>query len=304
MKRVCLLVMMLSAAGWAQARPATAAPAGAANAAVRTSGPSTSDLYCAGFLSKDRYNHANYVAGGMQTPDASLFGRGDTLFLEGGGYQEGQRYSVIRELVDINRYEPYRGQHSDIAEAGQPYADMGYVRVTAIRGDVAIAEVEFACAPITPGDLLVPFHERGPLAYRPAQPFESFPAGTPAVTGRVVMTKDFDTVVGTGQKVYLNIGSDKGIKPGDYLRAMRSYDPGKMEYVDALSSKMPPSDDTQKNYVGMTGGNLARLPARAVGEMIVLSVTPSSATAMITLSKETINVGDEVDLEGTTAEAK
>ncbi len=304
MKRVCLLVMMLSAAGWAQVRPTTAAPSGAANPAARTAGPSASDLYCAGFLSKDRFNQSNYVAGGLHTPDASLFGRGDTLFLEGGGYQEGQRYSVIRELVDINQYEPYRGQHSDIAGAGQPYADMGYVRVTEIRGDVAIAEVELACAPITPGDMLVPFHERGPIAFRAAEPFERFPAGTPAVTGRVVMTKDFDTVVGTGQKVYLNIGSDKGLKPGDYVRAMRSYDPSKMEFVDALSSKMPPSDDTQKNYVRMTGANLARLPARAVGEMIILSVTPSSATAMITQSKETIYVGDEVDLEGAAAEAK
>lgn len=304
MKRVCLLVMMMSAAGWAQVRPATAAPSGAANPAVRSSGPSASDLYCAGFLSKDRYNHANYVAGGLQTPDASLFGRGDTLFLEGGGYQEGQRYSVIRELVDINRYEPYQGQHSDISGAGQPYADLGYVHVTAIRGDVAIAEVELACAPITPGDLLVPFHERGPLAYRPVQLFERFPTGTPAVTGRVVMTKDFDTVVGMGQKVYLNVGSDKGVKPGDYLRAMRSYDPGKMEFVDSLSSKMPPSDDSQKNYVSMTGRNLGGLPSRAVGEMIVLSVTPSSATAMITVSKEAITVGDEVELEGAAAEAK
>lgn len=304
MKRVCLLVVMLSAAGWAQARPATAAPSGAANPAARTAGPSPSDLYCAGFLSKDRYNHSNYVAGGLQTPDASLFGRGDTLFLEGGGYQEGQRYSVIRELIDINRYEPYRGQHSDIAGAGQPYADMGYVRVTAIRGDVAIADVELACAPITPGDMLVPFHERAPLAFRAPQPFERFPTGTPAVTGRVVMTKDFDTVVGKGQKVYLNIGADKGLKPGDYVRAMRSYDPNKMEYVDALSYKMPPSDDTQKNYVRMSGGNVARLPARAVGEMMILSVTPSSATAMITDSKEAINVGDEVDLEGAAAEAK
>ena len=304
MRRVCLLVVMLSAAGWAQARPATAAPSGAANPAARIAGPSTSDVYCAGFLSKDRYNHANFVAGGLQTPDASLFGRDDTLFLEGGGYQEGQRYSIIRELVDINQYEPYRGQHSDIAGAGQPYADMGYVRVTAIRGDVAIAEVELACAPITPGDLLVPFQERAPIAYRTAQPFERFPAGTPSVTGRVVMTKDFDTVVGRGQKVYLNIGSDKGVKPGDYVRAMRSYDPGKMEEVDALASKMPPSDDSQKNYVSMTGTNLARLPARAVGEMIVLSVTPSSATAMITDSKEAITVGDEADLEGAAAEAK
>ena len=37
------------------------------------------------------------------------------------------------------------------------------------------------------------------------------------------MGKDFDSVVGTGQKVYLNVGSNQGVKVGDYFRATRNY---------------------------------------------------------------------------------
>ncbi len=37
------------------------------------------------------------------------------------------------------------------------------------------------------------------------------------------MGKDFDSVLGTGQKVYFNVGSNQGVKVGDYFRAVRSY---------------------------------------------------------------------------------
>ena len=112
------------------------------------------------------------------------------------------------------------------------------------------------------------------------------------------MTKDFDTQVSTGQKVYLSVGADKGVKVGDYFRAVRSYDTAKIDPVDALAYKMPPSEDTQKNQVRVTTAKYATLPIRALGEMIIIGVTPTSATAMITMSKEAITVGDEVQLEG------
>jgi hypothetical protein len=39
------------------------------------------------------------------------------------------------------------------------------------------------------------------------------------------------------------------------------------------------------------------MPRRSLGELIVLSTTPSSATAMVTFSLEDVHVGDEVELE-------
>ena len=43
------------------------------------------------------------------------------------------------------------------------------------------------------------------------------------LSGRIVLGKDFDGVLGTGMKLYMNLGSNQGVKVGDYFRVVRSY---------------------------------------------------------------------------------
>jgi hypothetical protein len=45
------------------------------------------------------------------------------------------------------------------------------------------------------------------------------------------------------------------------------------------------------------------MPQRSLGELIVLSTTPTSATGMITFSLEDVHVGDTVELEPPAAQA-
>ena len=182
--------------------------------------------------------------------------------------------------------------------APQPYAELGRLRVSAIRGKTAIAVVEFSCAPMVAGDIVAPFQEKPPLVFRPKTAFERFPAGQGSVTGRVVMAKDFDYIVATGQKVYISAGADKGVKVGDYFRAVRTYDPAKVGEIEALSYKVSQSEETQKYRVPATSTKFAELPKRALAEMIVISVSPTSSTAMITFAMENVTVGDDVELEG------
>ncbi len=136
------------------------------NLIERVQAPTYSDIYCAGFISKQPAAKSNLVIAGAESPDQTQFYQGDTVFLDGGGLQEGSRLSVVRELRDPNQSASYAGQVAAIAAVGQPYADLGRVRVTAIRGKTAIALVEFSCSPIVPGDLVVPFQEKAPLAFR------------------------------------------------------------------------------------------------------------------------------------------
>ncbi len=44
----------------------------------------------------------------------------------------------------------------------------------------------------------------------------------------IVMASEFDYIFGLHKIVYINLGSRAGLKPGDYLRISRTYDPGKM----------------------------------------------------------------------------
>ena len=76
MKKTGLLVLLLATAAWAQTNvesTAFEAPQGTVAThvsfpVVRIQTPTYSDLYCAGFVSKQLLPNASYVAGGLQTP--------------------------------------------------------------------------------------------------------------------------------------------------------------------------------------------------------------------------------------------
>jgi hypothetical protein len=127
------------------------------------------------------------------------------------------------------------------------------------------------------------------------------------VSGRIILAKDFDSEMGTGGKVYLNIGSNHGLKVGDYLRAVRSYETTAHDSVDSLSFEAPALEPTQAKQpstnpglFGKTNGpeiHTSEMPRRAVGEIVIIGTTPSTATGMVVYSLEPVHLGDRVELD-------
>ncbi|MBZ5667409.1 MAG: hypothetical protein LAO30_22755 [Acidobacteriia bacterium] len=316
MKKTGLLLLLLMTATFAASQQATTASTPDASGIVTTSvnvpfvryqTPTAADIYCAGFLSKDRVPDANYVNGGLQTPTSTKFETGELVYLAGSGYQAGQLYSIVREMRDVNEYEIYPGQRKVLAAAGHPYGEIGRVRIVDTRNHSAIAQVEFSCDPINPGDVAVPFVEKPPVAFRVPGHFDRFAPANGKLSGRIVLGKDFDSVLGTGMKLYLNMGSNQGVKVGDYFRVMRSYTATLRDPVDSLSFKTWTSEDTQMrpptyeaNRLTKTKGaniHVADLPRRGVGEVVVLDVTPTSSSAMVVFALEDVYAGDTVELD-------
>ncbi len=60
-----------------------------------------------------------------------------------------------------------------------------------------------------------------------------------------MLGKDFDGVLGTGMKLYMNMGSNQGVKVGDYFRVVRTYAATLADPVDSLSFDAQTSEDTQ-----------------------------------------------------------
>ncbi|MGO8794222.1 MAG: hypothetical protein ACLQLC_05315 [Candidatus Sulfotelmatobacter sp.] len=317
MKKTGLLVIVLAAAAWAQSGseplvPETGAPQGTivttANFPVeRVQRPTYADVYCAGFINKQTLPDANFVAGGLQTPSTTKFVRGDIVYLQGSGYTVGAQYEVIRALRDLNEYEMFPGQKKLLKATGQPYMEVGRVRVLDTRSKTSVAQVEYSCDPVNPGDTLLPFAEKQLVPFHAPLRFDRFlPTGS-KVSGRIVMGKDFDSELGTGQKVYFNVGSNQGVKVGDYFRAVRNYEADLHDPVDSLSFKAAISEDTQKKQPSIdptmfTKGNgpiihVRDLPRRAVGEIVVIGVTPTTATGMIVFAMEDVHAGDGVELD-------
>jgi len=317
MKKTGLLLVLTITATLAVAQqPTTTASTPDASGIVNTSvnvpfvrfqTPTTADIYCAGFITKDRIPDANYVNGGLQTPTSTKFETGELVYLAGSGYQAGQLYSIVREMRDANEYEIYPGERKVLAAAGRPYGEIGRVRVVDTRSHSAIAQVEFSCDPINPGDVAVPFVEKPPVAFHVPGHFDRFAPANGKLSGRIVLGKDFDSVLGTGMKLYMNMGSNQGVKVGDYFRVVRSYTATLRDPVDSLSFKARTSEDTQmrpptfeaNRFTKTKGPNIhvGDLPRRAVGEVVVLNVTPTSASAMVVFALEDVYAGDTVEMD-------
>jgi hypothetical protein len=318
MKKIGLLLLLAATAAWSQANAditaAQNAPAPEGTIATtanfpveRVQMPTYADIYCAGFISQHLLPDAHFVNGGLQTPESTKYVNGDIVYLRGSGYTAGSEYEIIRALRDINEYEMFPGQSKLLKATGQPYAEIGRVRIVDTRSKSAIAQVEFACDPINPGDTAIPFVDKAMVAFHPPLRFDRFLPTRSKVSGRIVMGKDFDSELGTGQKVYINVGANQGVKVGDYFRAVRNYEADLNDPVDSLSFKASYSDDTQKNQASFDPGlwekkngpviHVRDLPRRAVGEIVVIGTTPTTATGMVVFAMEDIHAGDGVEFD-------
>src|SRR6202522_4638458 len=221
MKKTGLLLLLTLMSSWAVAQQSTTASTPEADGTVHTSvndpfvrfqTPTASDIYCAGFITKERIPDANYVNGGLETPTSTKFEIGELVYLAGSGYQAGQLYSVVREVRDINEYELYPGQRKVLAATGHPYGEIGRVRIVDTRSHSAIAQVEFSCDPINPGDVAMPFVEKPPVSFHVPGHFDRFAPTNGKLTGRIVLGKDFDGFLGTGIKLFINLVSNRALK--------------------------------------------------------------------------------------------
>jgi len=291
-----------------QSMPEGTVPTSVSFPVERVQTPTSSDLYCAGFVNKQVLPNSNFVLGGLESPNTTKFVNNDLIYLAGHGYQAGQQYTIVRELRDANRYEIFAGQHSMLAAMGQPYAELARVRIIDTRSKSAIGHIEFSCEPVDPGDIAIPYAEKQPVVFHPPLRFDRFAPPNGKVNGRIVLGKDFDSELGTGKKVYINVGASQGIKVGDYFRAVRSYTADLNDPVDSLSFKASKVEDTQNREPNIEPRMLTKsgkgptihvsdYPRRAVGEIVVIGTTPTTATGMIVFALEDVHLGDRVELD-------
>ncbi len=282
--------------------------AGCALASAQTTsanGPSESDMYCSGFITKDAVPTNSKLVGGWDTPNQALFSAHDFVYLKGGSYQAGQQYAILRRTRDVSGWEVTKDQRKTANKVGMQYAELGRVKIIDVQKNVGIAQVELSCDAFDLGDIAIPWAERPAVTFKAYPPINRFTPASGKTTGHIVMAQEYEGLIGSKDKVYLDIGSNQGLKPGDYLRATRTYQQTLKDETDSLGSKaavpdygtyqktklvepMPKADQGLKD--------VADFPRRTLGEMIVLHTTPVSATAMMTATLEQVQIGDGVEL--------
>ncbi|MBI4462652.1 MAG: OmpA family protein [Acidobacteria bacterium] len=260
--------------------------------------PSYKDVYCAGFVSSTRLPTSLTVIAAEDAIGRMTYGQGEFVYLSqggNGGVQVGQEYLVVRPVRDPTKIQSFRPQNRILGNIGTLYHDVGRVRVHVVHETTATAEIVHTCDPMQNTDILIPFQERPVPDYREAVQFDRFAPFSGGAVATVVAARDFPTLIGTGDAIYINLGTGQGVKVGDYFRIFR-YGTG-TRYEGAKRGGKARQPGYREQNIGYLPTRRDDLPREALGEAMVVWVDAESATALVTGSVREIHPGDYVELQ-------
>src|SRR5947209_7096611 len=165
--------------------------------------------------------------------------------------------------------------------------------ISGVQSKVSIAQVIFSCDYMQRGDVVLPYQERPVPPLKEAAAFDHFAPVSGKPVAMVVTGKDHQDTFGKNSAVYVNLGTNQGVKVGDYFRIFR--------YQGSTAETVPQTKDYQFTMYGF-GSAPQRyiwndLPREVLGEGIVFHVSHNSSTMMITVSSSEIYAGDYIEIE-------
>jgi hypothetical protein len=219
-------------------------------------------LQCSGRIVKGSEDDNLRVIGSEEGHFKVAFTNGDILYLNKGsnaGVKVGDVYSVHH--VDHKVLHPANGK-----TLGTKVQTDGWVRVLLVSEKTATTVVETTCNEILVDDYLRPIEKvRVPLVAR-REPATRLTTPSGKATGYVVDTEGNYLQSASGNLLWIDLGSQDGVAPGNILTAYR------IAYPDVPTSR------------------------NVLGEMAVLSVADKVALAKVTYSRDIIEPGDHVEI--------
>lgn len=177
------------------------------------------DVYCAGWIGAISEPVTGSIAAAEYEDSRRMYGVGDIVYSDVGareGMMVGQEFWVIRPGHLVYR----AGSITDTI--GRFYHTPARLRVVCVQETTAILEITESCEPAILGDLLIPFEPIPIPLVRASAPFTQCDAPSGKVTGHIVEVKDRATPVGTDSVVFLDLGEEDGLYPGDFLTVFRA----------------------------------------------------------------------------------
>jgi hypothetical protein len=323
---VSLLFILASAASAQSPVPTPQVIAPAAKAPLQVAGHSK--LYCAGYIRLQRLPHMPEIVAALEEQEQRTFSDGEIVYINAGsqqGIKEGQNFQIIRPRGDV------KGVHREKKGfLGTYIQEVGELTVIHVRENVSEAQIVTSCGDIVLlGDLLTTLPDRvSPLA-RTQPDIDRFANPTGKQKGRLMMAKDSREMVSDNDIVYIDLGTEDNVKPGDYLTIYRPLGTGNITRVDdeeqarnratgfqsnrfrggGISSEGSRAKDStafvhhegRYRYRPITTKEVKRhrpaMPRKVVGEMVILDVQMRTATAIITRAVGEVHTGDWVEIQ-------
>lgn len=221
------------------------------------------DVYCAGWIGEMEEPVTGRFVAAEYEDSRHMFGVGDVIYSDVGGREglmAGHELQLIRPAHEVHE------AGSLFAKLGRFYNAVGRARVVCVQEKTAILEITESCEPAFVGDLLIPFEPIPIPLVRASAPLTQCDPPSGKVVGRIVETKDRAVPVGTDSVVFLDLGEEDGLYPGDFLTVFRNRG---------------------------DGGALRTL----LGEVAILWTKGRTSVAKVTSMVDTMGVGDFVELK-------
>lgn len=275
-------------------------------------------LYCAGFIQKSPVSTDAEIVGAENEKDQHVFFQGNLLYVNSGsanGINEGDMFAVIRPRGRVHTKWTSKGS------LGFYVQEVGAVEVKRVMRDVSVVEVTTSCSSLMLGDILQPIPRRTSPISEVREPMDNFAPPSGKATGRIVMARDNAELLGEEMVVYVDLGAEDNVNAGDILTIFRPLGTGNIyrkvprESVDAreegyqsdrykggkFSNQTARKKGPEATGAVVTSENAkSRRPSslrRIVGELMVLNVKESTATAIIIRSNSEIHPGDHVEVK-------
>lgn len=280
------------------------------------------ELYCGGFIQYAPAPNKLQIVGGEQEQEKRVYAQGDMVYINAGtneGVRVGQEFSVVRPrgqfTSDFSKKKGYLGVYTQ---------ELGRLRVVDVKEGVSVARVDYSCETMLLGDLLRGAPERAAPFVRNEVPLNRFADPSGKQRGRIVLARDGREAPTINDIVYIDLGTEDGIKPNDYFTIYRPVGTGNV--IRARDEEITPTANAgfeSERYKGGKFSNKAQrvqdpnntgvygptvttpdvkrsrppLPRKIVGEMVILSVQQRTATAVITRIAQEVHTGDFVELQ-------
>jgi hypothetical protein len=234
-------------------------------------------ILASGYIAKD-FEDGLRISGSPM-PGRVTFNIYDDVFVEAGaGLKEGDKLLVVEPGEDVD--DPDTGR-----ELGTIVIVNGVMDVKKKEGRFYLCEIMYSFAPISEDDTLIPYT-------RPVLVYDPIPKN-PALSGKwgyIAAARDNVTMGTPISVIYLNMGSNDGVKPGDGFEIRRSGGTtgapiGRYTIFPRQRYARSKANPVFRDYT---------LPDILVGEARVISVQPDSSTAQVTYSNEGIMPGYRV----------
>jgi hypothetical protein len=263
------------------------------------------DLYCSGFVTTTPVSKNLKVISKFDATGGVLAAEADYVYISHGseyGIKAGDLYQVVRPTKTLKN--PY-GRTKATRDLGMHYLEIAQLKVMLTQPDFSLARVMHSCGDaVEVGDIMRPF-EPIVLPPRPRpRPFSPQMTTNSGVEGMIVSTKgvllNFGStfklsgetagvggtdrlgvmdrgIASAGTILYIDIGQDKAVNPGDIFIVYRRFDVDNRLYS--------PPKEVEKLYGTRT----------AVGELIILKTGERASTALVTYASDALVLGDSVE---------